>query len=282
VGVTYNMIIKEFRVILPMTVDEYKIAQLWSVAESSKRETGGGEGIEVLINEPITETQYNTSPDGKVFPKGQYTHKRFHLQSKVPTVIRLLAPKGSLEIDERAWNDYPYCLTLIDNPGYLKENFFIRITSWHKSGPGDIENVHNLSPQDLKTREVIYIDIAGDPVAPSDYKEDCDPSKFVSAKTGRGPFQGKEWWKNYDGPVMCAYKLVTAEFKWWGLQTRIEAMIARQERRIFHTFHRQVVCWMDNWHGLTIEDIREVERQTKEELDRRRATGQLCGHDIGE
>ena len=38
------MLIKEYRVILPMTVEEYNIAQLYAVAEASKNETGGGEG----------------------------------------------------------------------------------------------------------------------------------------------------------------------------------------------------------------------------------------------
>lgn len=56
------------------------MAQLYSVAIVSKNETGGGEGIEVLKNEPFT------SKDG-VQPKypllhgrytdGQFTHTRF-------------------------------------------------------------------------------------------------------------------------------------------------------------------------------------------------------------
>lgn len=47
------MLIKEYRVTLPLTVEEYQVAQLYSVAEVSKNETGGGEGIEVLKNEPF-------------------------------------------------------------------------------------------------------------------------------------------------------------------------------------------------------------------------------------
>ena len=47
-----KMIIKEYRVTLPMTVEEYQVAQLFSVAEASKNETGGGEGVEVIKNEP--------------------------------------------------------------------------------------------------------------------------------------------------------------------------------------------------------------------------------------
>lgn len=67
---------------------------------------------------------------------------------------------------------------------------------------------------------------------------------------------------------MTCYKLVTCEFKWFGLQTRVEGFIQKAERRLFTNFHRQVFCWMDRWHGLTMEDIRAIEDNTKEELDR--------------
>uniref|UniRef100_A0A8C8DQY1 Phosphatidylinositol transfer protein alpha isoform n=1 Tax=Oryzias sinensis TaxID=183150 RepID=A0A8C8DQY1_9TELE len=79
----------------------YQVGQLYAVAEASKSETGGGEGVEVLVNEPYEE-------NGE---KGQFTHKVYHLQSKVPAFIKTVAPKGSLEIHEKAWNAYPYCRT---------------------------------------------------------------------------------------------------------------------------------------------------------------------------
>lgn len=66
---------------------------------------------------------------------------------------------------------------------------------------------------------------------------------------------------------MCAYKLVTVEFKWLGLQSNVESFIQKTERRIFLNFHRQVVCWLDRWHGLTMQDIRDLEERTKKELD---------------
>lgn len=34
------------------------------------------------------------------------------------------------------------------------------------------------------------IDIGNDPISSSDYKEDEDPKKFKSQKTGRGPLSG--------------------------------------------------------------------------------------------
>uniref|UniRef100_A0A7N4NN93 Phosphatidylinositol transfer protein N-terminal domain-containing protein n=1 Tax=Sarcophilus harrisii TaxID=9305 RepID=A0A7N4NN93_SARHA len=81
---------------------QYQVGQLYSVAQSSKNNTGGGEGIEVLINQPY---------EGGPGERGQFTHKIYHLQSKVPGFVRLFAPEGSLVFHEKAWNAYPYCRT---------------------------------------------------------------------------------------------------------------------------------------------------------------------------
>ena len=228
------MLIKEFRVTLPMTVEEYQVAQLYSVAEASKNETGGGEGVEVIKNEPYEDVPLL----GGKFTKGQYTYKIYHLASKVPQLVRAIAPKGSLEIHEEAWNAYPYCKTVLTNPGYMKDNFFICVETYHYPDRGTSENLHELSPEKLKQREVVMIDIANDPVSRADYKPDEDPSQFKSAKTERGPLTGN--WKKDVDPVMTCYKLVTAEFKWFGLQTKVESFIQTTERRLFTNFHRQV------------------------------------------
>ena len=87
---------------------------------------------------------------------------------------------------------------------------------------------------------------------------------------------GHEWYANCES-YMCCYKLYKVEFKWFGLQVRVESVIVRAVRRLLHNFHRRLFCWMDKWHGLTIEDIREIEEQTKEELNRLRTTGVARG-----
>lgn len=38
--------------------------------------------------------------------------------------------------------------------------------------------VHELPPEKLKTREVIHIDIANDPISSADYKPTEDPTKY--------------------------------------------------------------------------------------------------------
>lgn len=264
------VLIKEYRVILPCSVEEYQVGQLYSVAEASKNNTGGGEGIEVLKNEPYEK-------DGE---KGQYTHKIYHLQSKVPGFIRVLAPEGALTFHEKAWNAYPYCRTIVTNE-YMKDDFFIKIETWHKPDMGENNNVHCLAEHTWKDVEIVPIDIADrTQVADEDYKEDEDPAIFKSAKTGRGPL-GPDWKKeltnNDSCPHMCAYKLVTVKFRWWGIQGRVEKFIHKQENRLFTNFHRQLFCWIDKWVDLTMDDIRRMEDDTQKELDEIRQKGDVRG-----
>lgn len=66
-----------------------------------------------------------------------------------------------------------------------------------------------------------------------DYKEEWDPKIFVSEKTGRGKFP-KDWIEKAGKdtyPIMCAYKLVECEFKWWGLQGTVESRIQKVQYR---------------------------------------------------
>ncbi|CAL4065265.1 unnamed protein product, partial [Meganyctiphanes norvegica] len=265
------MLIQEFRVILPLTVEEYQVAQLFNVAEASKNETGGGDGVEVVKNEPF----YNYPLLGGNHNEGQYTYKIYHLKKKVPAFIRLIAPNGSMEVHEKSWNAYPYCRTVISNE-YMKEDFELKIETLHIPDQGTKKNVHELAGNILAKREVSYIDIANSPVSSNEYKADEDPSRFKSEKTGRGPLVGPQWWKTCD-PVMTCYKLVTCNFKWRFFQSTVENFIMETEHRLFTNFHRQVFTSMDKWHGMTMEDIRYLENKTKEELDNLRPLGEVRG-----
>ncbi|XP_008938110.1 PREDICTED: phosphatidylinositol transfer protein beta isoform, partial [Merops nubicus] len=113
-----------------------------------------------------------------------------------------------------------------------------------------------------------------------DYKADEDPALFQSVKTKRGPL-GPNWKKELatdeECPKMCAYKLVTIKFKWWGLQNKVENFIQKQEKRIFTNFHRQLFCWIDKWIDLTMEDIRRMEDETQKELEAMRKKGSVRG-----
>ena len=48
----------EYRIFMPFTVEENQIGQLWSFAETSRLNTGGGEGVEIIRNEFFKIPQY--------------------------------------------------------------------------------------------------------------------------------------------------------------------------------------------------------------------------------
>ncbi|CAF1269069.1 unnamed protein product [Adineta steineri] len=267
------MLITEFRIILPMTVEEYQVAQLYATAKVSKQNTGGGEGVEILENEPF-EKPVSEGFLGK-YHSGQYTKKIYHLGSRVPSFVRLLFSDSSLSMHEEAWNAYPYCKTVLTNP-YMKDNMIIDISTLHLADRGESDNVHQLTGDELKKRNIVYINIA-DKVKPADYKEEDDPEKFKSTKTGRGPLLSNGTWYKDCQPYMCCYKLVREKFKWFGLQTRVENLIMTQEERLFRNFHRQLFCWTDEWYGLTMQDIRKLEAEAKETLKEELAHGEKRG-----
>jgi len=248
------VLVKEYRILLPMAVEEYQVGQLYSVAKSSSQETSNGEGVEVLKNEPFK------NEDGL---EGQYTEKIYHVGSRLPGWVKAFIPGSALRLEEKAWNAYPYCKTVLKN-GWMADKFTFTIESRHYNDDGKQENVHNLPPDQLKAREVDFINIATDKIEKKDYKPEEDPALVKSAKAERGPLVDK--WEEQK-PLMCCYKLVTVEFKLFGFQGRVEKFLQTFERDLFFKFHRQVYCWLDEWFGMTMEDVRAFENKTKAVLD---------------
>ncbi len=83
----------------------------------------------------------------------------------------------------------------------------------------------DLTPEELEVRQVDYVDIAYDELAPKHYKDNEDPKFFKSNKTGRGPLM--DGWRDNHEPIMCSYKLVKVTFEVWGLQTKVEDLAQR-------------------------------------------------------
>ncbi|XP_004635938.1 membrane-associated phosphatidylinositol transfer protein 2 isoform X5 [Octodon degus] len=258
------MIIKEYRIPLPMTVEEYRIAQLYMIQKKSRNETyGEGSGVEILENRPYTD-----GPGGS----GQYTHKVYHVGMHIPGWFRSILPKAALRVVEESWNAYPYTRTRFTCP--FVEKFSIDIETFYKTDAGDSPDVFSLSPVEKSQLTTDVIDIVKDPVPPSEYKTEEDPKLFQSAKTRRGPLS-ENWREECAGrrlPIMCAYKLCKVEFRYWGMQSKIERFIHDTGlRRVMVRAHRQAWCWQDEWYGLSMEDIRELEREAQLMLSRKMA-----------
>ncbi|XP_032582041.1 protein retinal degeneration B isoform X2 [Drosophila sechellia] len=276
------MLIKEYRIPLPLTVEEYRIAQLYMIAKKSREESHGeGSGVEIIINEP-----YKDGPGGN----GQYTKKIYHVGNHLPGWIKSLLPKSALTVEEEAWNAYPYTRTRYTCP--FVEKFSLDIETYYYPDNGYQDNVFQLSGSDLRNRIVDVIDIVKDQLWGGDYVKEEDPKHFVSDKTGRGPLAEdwlEEYWREVKGKkqptprnmsLMTAYKICRVEFRYWGMQTKLEKFIHDVAlRKMMLRAHRQAWAWQDEWFGLTIEDIRELERQTQLALAKKMGGGEECSDD---
>ncbi|OVA09916.1 Phosphatidylinositol transfer protein [Macleaya cordata] len=245
---------------MPMSLDEYQVAQMYMVMKMQQQTTSSSEGVEVLENKPFKDD---------VFGKGQYTSKVYHLQSKVPTWLTTFAAADALLMQEEAWNAYPRCKTVIKCPYFARFN--LTIETIHKADNGNSENVHGLSKEQLADRQVEIIDIAS---AVRDYwsyvvgTSHVDLSKFRSLRTDRGPLL--EGWQDRCSPVMTAYKLVTVDAPYWGFGYRLEQALLAGERALFLESHRNCFAWIDEWFGMTMEQIRDLEKQSDSSLNEKR------------
>uniref|UniRef100_A0A667ZG52 Phosphatidylinositol transfer protein membrane associated 2 n=1 Tax=Myripristis murdjan TaxID=586833 RepID=A0A667ZG52_9TELE len=260
------MLIKEYRIPMPMSVEEYRIAQLYMIQKKSREEScGEGSGVEILENKPYTD-----GPGGT----GQYTHKVYHIGMHIPSWFRSILPKAALRVEEESWNAYPYTRTRYTCP--FVEKFSIDIETYYKPDTGNQADVFNMSAAEKRQRTIDPIDIVTDPIPPHEYKAEEDPRLYKSVKTQRGPLRD-DWIEEYNNnpgktPIMCAYKLCKVEFRYWGMQSKIERFIHDVGlRKVMVRAHRQAWCWQDEWYGLTIEDIRQLELETQLALARKMA-----------
>ncbi|KAI5620417.1 cytoplasmic phosphatidylinositol transfer protein 1 isoform X1 [Silurus asotus] len=216
-----------------LSIIQYKIGQLYMINKHSDEQSGEGDGVEVIRNEPETHPKYGS---------GQVTEKRIYLSSKLPSWIKKFVPL-IFYITEKAWNFYPYTITeytvFEDKP----------------------------TPQD----SVCFLDILSDPIPEKYYKKHEDLSCWVSDRTGRGPLV--DGWRNSTKPIMCSYKKVQCSFEVYGFQGRTEEFIHRNIRDILLVGHRQAVAWMDEWHGMNLEEVREFEKQLQQKTNQKMKDG---------
>ncbi|XP_036426016.1 cytoplasmic phosphatidylinositol transfer protein 1-like isoform X2 [Colossoma macropomum] len=250
------MLMKEYRICMPLTVEEYRIGQLYMISKHSHEQSDRGEGVEVVQNEPFNDPTHG---------QGQFTEKRVYLNSKLPSWARAVVPR-IFYVTEKAWNYYPYTIT--EYTCSFLPKFSIHIETKYEDNKGCNDNIFDNELKDQE-REVCFIDIAYDEIPERYYKESEDLRYFKSEKTSRGMLQ--EGWRDTQNPIMCSYKLVTVKFEVWGLQTRVEQFVHKVVRDVLLLGHRQAFAWVDEWIDMTMDEVREFERTIQE------ATNQKIG-----
>lgn len=91
------------------------------------------------------------------------------------------------------------------------------------------------------------------------YSSALHPSTFTSIKAKRGPLRGS--WAEKTKPVMCAYKLVSVSFNSprWTFPSKVERYIHQVLREIYLASHQLAFCSVDEWIGLSYQDVRKLE-----------------------
>uniref|UniRef100_A0A3P9KD22 Phosphatidylinositol transfer protein cytoplasmic 1b n=1 Tax=Oryzias latipes TaxID=8090 RepID=A0A3P9KD22_ORYLA len=200
------------------------IGQLYMISKHCCEQSDGGEGVEVVRNEPDMHPEHGA---------GQLTEKRIYLSSKLPSWAKAFVPR-IFYVTEKAWNFYPYTIT-----------GFIRIETRFEDNNGNNDRVFGDAP--TPAENVSFLDILSDPIPEKHYKESEDLSRWRSSKTNRGPLE--IGWKDHHKPIMCSYKRVHCSFEVYGFQTRTEDFVHRSIKDILLVAHRQAVAWLDEWHG---------------------------------
>jgi len=262
------MLIKEYRICMPITVEEYKIGQLYMIAKHSHEQSQKGEGVEVIENRPHEDPEHGT---------GQFTEKRIYIGSKLPYWIKKMVPK-IFYVTEKAWNYYPFTITEY-SCSFISCS--VNILTKYENNNGSTENCLDQSKEVLEQLIVEHVDIAMDQCAPHHFKEEEDLLKFKSHKTGRGPLS--EGWRTDTQPIMCSYKLVDVRFELSLLTNRIEEFVHKAVREILLVGHRQAFAWIDEWFGMTIQDVRDYEARMQAETNEKvRLSGSESGTPVSE
>ncbi|CAM6047633.1 unnamed protein product [Sphagnum compactum] len=245
--------ISELRVVLPMTVEEFRRAQRYANFKTNELNISESQGGQLLSILPY---------EHDVWGEGQYTHSLYRLGDRLPDWVSKLVPSNALVIDEKTWMAYPYIHTIISIPFFQKLK--IEMWSMHANDDGSTDNILNFSGADLAVRKVEMVDIAFDEIPKRDYQEKLDPKLYKSKKTGRGPLR-KEWQRGVK-PVMCAYKMVKVDANYWGVQNRVEKLMLNGIRQVVLLTHRNAFCWLDEWFDLTYEEICDMEKTGRQRL----------------
>jgi hypothetical protein len=261
----------EYRFVIPTNLEKYRIGFGYTIDQISHEPEGmfSTEGVELRASEPYqTETE-----------SGQYMHTVMHNKSRIPAFLRLVVPDKYLTMHSKRWDAYPHERMEMSNPG-MGDDFLMvietRNVQYHPGEPFP-DNLHNLNPDQLAARKVLWLDIVDSKPQP-DKAEDtlrgfvCPEGGIATPLTGSGKPADESkppaWTTNYPGDMICSVRVVHFKFKWRGLQTMIEKNMIAMNRTMSLGMQRRVVRGAGHWFNMSLEDARAIEMRRVEEMTR--------------
>jgi len=233
--------------------------------EMSKEYTSSGTGVEVLENiscDPacLPNQKHNSR---KAVAKVQRTSKRYYVPDSITSAVGL----SSVILRESSFNGFPnFRTTVIAESGTDGE--FTIDTVCRKGDDTMNNNIFRLPQAILDKRTVINLDIANDELSADLVRDDEDPKKVLGL--------GEDWQTSLIPRLsMVVYKLVFVNLQSGGVNQGsknkvINALVMDSLQKMFIVFHRKLVCSQDRWRGLNMEDIRTMETEIKDLLDKKR------------
>ena len=133
--------LKEFRVSMPMSLEEYKVVQFYNAAKSSN---------------------FNPLLGGR-FSNKEYKKETMNLAGLVPDWFKpYMMTSDSLEYQAESWSAFPYRKVILTHKGYGTDNFNIEVETSLFKGWGERENVFNLNRKMLDQRAIYWFDLERD------------------------------------------------------------------------------------------------------------------------
>lgn len=121
----------EFRIPMPMTLDEYEIGSYWSYLRAVElQEASGSAGVHQTLREAF-EDEDATDPR---LEAGVCRRKHINFGSHIPAVLRGLAPEGALNVVEESVDAFPYRRSVFRSE-YLGDSFHLEVEQVREGGP---------------------------------------------------------------------------------------------------------------------------------------------------
>lgn len=261
------MIVKEYRIPLPLDEDQYNRGCLYMTARAALEDFDArkGNAIETIENKPYEK-------DGE---QGQYTDKIFHVQDMAPAWLRPLLPKKAREVREVCYNGGAHVVTWYECKFFSQFNVKCE-TIFTPGGPHDIPGLFS---EDNAIVDII--DIAGEKLDKKHYDPKYDPTQIGSEKAGIQPLKARFWeLPEYSHlPMITARKMVTVHIK-FPFQRKIEKTAQGMFREMFLKYQQKLYCWTDDWFNMNMDDIRKYEDYVAEEVEKMMSNFDADGNKI--
>lgn len=257
------MLLIEYHIKLPISYDQYQIAHLHTTSDMSKQYTKLGEGVEVLENIICDSAcpPHQKPGSRKQVTKVQRTSKRYYIPTSITSPVGL----SQVVLRESSFNGFPSFRTTVTaesgsvGDSAINGEFMVDTVCRKGDDVANNDNVFRLPQGILDKRAVVNIDIVVDALPADLVSDDEDPKKVLGL--------GDDWQGSLIPRLsMVVYKLVFVNSR----DPAIDALVMDNLRKMFNVFHRKLVCSQDRWKGLNMEDIRTMEDETKDLLDKKR------------